>query len=144
MPDYIRGVINLEDTKEVDMEQCSELLVASFNSGCSGLRRTCTCGKTYYNFMDQQDFDEGEFEELEKLSKQEPEKYVAVDYSIGTMYINGIEIVIGCTCNNAERFEAFILRHASQLATYLRLYAASLRKRADSVDVSQTDSEIIP
>jgi hypothetical protein len=120
------------------MSQCSDLFVEVFNSHCGGIVRTCACGITTFNFMDRRDFDEGEFEELESKQKSDPEHYRAVDHSVGTMEIGGQEIVIGCACDKARQYEAFITGHASRLAEYLRRYADALRKRASLIDVPDT------
>ena len=117
------------------MSQCSDLFAEVFSSHCGGIVRTCACGITTFNYMDQSYFDEGELEGLVAKGKSDPEHYRAVDYTVSTMTIGGQEIVHGCTCDKARQYEAFIKGHAPRLAEYLRRYAEELRKRADQVDV---------
>ena len=116
-------------------DQCSELFADIFDSCSGGNIRTCACGRTFYNYMDTGSFDTGELEKLEAKQKSKPEKYFACDHTIGTMEIGDVEIVYGCQCDLAKKYEQFILAHAEQLSEYLRRYAATLREKADSVDV---------
>ena len=111
-------------------EQCSEIFEEVFNSHCGGCVRTCTCGKTYYDTYNDYDWDDGELEALEKDPRA-----VALDYGVGTMSIAGEEIVFGCDCDHARRYENFIISHASQLAAYLTKRAAALEEEAKSIKV---------
>ncbi len=117
------------------MNQCSEIFADVFDSHCGRLVRQCACGRTFFNYMDAGYFEAGEMEHLEKQSHVNPDKFFAVDHAIGTMLVGGQEIVNGCHCETAKRYERFILAHAEQLAEYLRRHAAALRERATLVDV---------
>ncbi len=109
-------------------KQCSGIFEEVFDSHCGGIVRTCACGITYFNGNEPHFFDEGEFEEYQANAKKEPEKWVEWDQSIGTMEINGNEIVYGCSCDRAERYEKFILSHRHQIADYLNKYIEGLKK----------------
>jgi hypothetical protein len=117
------------------VNQCSELFAEVFSSHSGGIVRTCACGITTFNYMDRSYFDEGELEELEAKQKADPAHYHAIDHTVTTMMIGYDEIVHGCTCDKARRYEAFILGNARCLAEYLRRYAEELRKHAAQVDV---------
>ena len=119
------------------MNQCSDLFADVFDSGCGGTVRTCACGRTFYNYMDAGCFDPGELEDLEARNKVDPDKVCAVDHTVGTIEIAGQQIVHGCSCDTALKYEHFILSHAGRLATYLRRHAANLRTEAFEVDLSE-------
>lgn len=118
------------------MQNCSELFERVFSSHCSGIVRDCCCGRTYFNSSEDYCFEDGELECLLEQSKKDPEKYIEVDYSIGTMEIDGKEIVIGCKCDIAKKYENFILNHAQLLAKYLNEYAKQLEEKAQKVKVN--------
>ncbi len=53
----------------------------------SGIRIKCDgCGRTHFNYMEGPNFEEGELEELEKLAKESPDKYVPTDCNIGFVF----------------------------------------------------------
>lgn len=116
-------------------QQCSELFKSVFFSHCSGIRRQCACGITYFNGCDKDYFDEGEFEDLKEKAKKEPSKYIERDHDIGTLEIGGFEIVLGCTCNIASKYEKFILFNAEKIAEFLQLKAIELRNKANKIDI---------
>ena len=113
-------------------EQCSEIFEEVFNSRVGGCVRDCACGQTYYDDYNDYDWEPGELENLKENSNAIP-----FDYSISTMSINNEEIVIGCDCGRAKKYEEFILRHAEQLAEYLNKKAEALKEKAESIKVKQ-------
>lgn len=115
-------------------KQCSDIFEQVFDARIGSNCRTCVCGRTYFNSHDIGCFDGDELEELEKKTLDDPDMYIAVDYTIGTMDIGGVDIVIGCSCDTAAKYERFILTHAKRLKEYLRLQAIALRKKADEID----------
>jgi len=119
----------------MDKEQCSELFSVVFDSRCRNSVHTCECGITYFNDHEGWAYAE-ELKELHRKAKVNPDKYIRVDHSIGTMEISGISIVYGCSCALARKYEKFILQHGTQLAEYLNKYAALLRERANKIKVS--------
>ncbi len=102
----------------------------AFNSGSAGIRRECPCGRVTFNFMDSALFDNGELDRLERAAKKDPDKYIGVDYSVGTLMINGSEWVTGCPCNFGAKIEAWLLAHSQAVAEYLNAAADDLEKTA--------------
>ena len=119
------------------MNQCSELFMKVFSSGCSGVVRTCTCGRTVFDSTDFVSYDDGELDDLIDKSYADPDKYIAVDHSVRTLVINGVEIVDGCKCDVALSYERFIRANAICLAEYLRGYSKLLHEHADAVNVPE-------
>jgi hypothetical protein len=102
-------------------EQCSDRFARIFDSHCGGCRRQCICGRQHFDFSDNGwTWEDGELERLEAMAKKEPDIYIGHDGTIGTMEIDGVDIVYDCKCDNAAKYERFILAHAEQLAEYLR------------------------
>ena len=115
----------------------SKIFEEVFDSHCGGIVRDCSCGITHFDTYNQGcDWEEGELEGLEENAKNNPDRYRGHDHSIGTMEIGGHEIVFGCTCDLADKYEKFILNHAVQLKEYLNQRAKMLRERADEIDMS--------
>lgn len=115
-------------------KQCSELFSNVFDSSCGGCIRTCECGITYFDGYNIYDWEEGELEKLQQKAKEDPELYVERGCSIGTLEIGGSQIVYGCSCDLARKYENFILNHAEQLAEYLNRLAVILREKAESIE----------
>jgi len=82
---------------------------------------TCDlCGRTYYNYMDAGCFEEGELENLEKKSEEEPDKYIGVDHTVGMGRIDGKQVIWDCKCEKAKRYEKWIWDHRRIIAEYLK------------------------
>lgn len=121
------------------MKQCSDEFIDAFDSHCAGCSRICTCGITHYDTSDNGwTWEEGELEHLEELHLKSPEKYVPHDYAIGTMNILGNEIVIGCSCDIAKKYENFIVSHRKQIAGFLNKRAENILKAAQQDMVEAT------
>lgn len=116
-------------------KQCSELFENIFRSHCGGIVRTCDCGRTHYNEADASFFDEGELGDLIEKTKEQPDKYFATDYTITTMEIGHSEIVCGCVCAIAEKWEDFLIEQSQQIAQYLNSRAKMLREEASTIEV---------
>jgi len=116
-------------------EQCSDIFREAFNSHTGGICRDCVCGRVHFNSEDASDFDEGELEELMEKAKAQPGKYIERDHTVSTMEINGIEIVNGCACDSAQKYEQLFIREAAQIAEYLNNRASALRAKADAIQV---------
>ena len=116
--------------------QCSDLFVEALDSHVSGYVRVFESGKTYFDgYNNWDDWYSGELEGLKKDANDYPDRYIAVDGSVGTISIDGKEIVIGCDCGRARVYEDFIIAHAEQLARYLNKYDKNLEERADKIKV---------
>lgn len=119
--------------------QCSELFSDVFNSKCGGCLRTCECGITYFDTYNVWDWEDGELEDLQQKAKEDPEHYTGIDCAVGTMSIGGIEIVYGCSCDLAQKYEDFILNHAEQIAEYLNKRSEALSEQAKAIKVNIED-----
>lgn len=131
-----RSTMTLESP---DSERVSEMFEDTFTSGCSHCVIECACGRTYFDDYNTYDWEEGELEELEAKAKAHPDKYVAVDYSVGTFTLFGVEFVCGCpcTCGKPREYESFILKHARKIAAYLNKKAEGLKKTAKQIEVRE-------
>ena len=110
-------------------KQCSDAFIEAFRSNCSGIVRTCACGRTHYNDVDTQFYDdEEEISEFRKFHAKEPDKYIPHEEDVGTMNVFGAEIVIGCICDRAAKAERSILTHKYAIASYFELCAEAKRK----------------
>lgn len=119
----------------MDDEQCSELFEKVFDSDCGGCVRMCMCGITHFDTYNDNDWEEGELEDLMVKEANDPAIFMGHDRAIGTMEVDGKDIVYGCTCDSARRYENFITQHAGQIATYLNGRAALMREKANEIEV---------
>jgi len=119
----------------VNEDQCSELFWETFDSGCGGCVRVCECGITHFDTFNVYDWEQGELEKYLEKAKEDPEKYREHDCSIGTIEIAGYQIVYGCSCDLAKKFEDFIISHAVQIAKYLNERAKLLKHKAEMIEV---------
>ncbi len=112
------------------MDGNTEEFELSFNSGCSGCRRECECGRVHFDTYNRYDWEEGELARLEELAAAEPAKYIAHDHSIGVMEMAGLSVVMGCPCKKLVPYERFLRGHAHGIADYLKRRAALMEKDA--------------
>jgi hypothetical protein len=110
----------------------SQTFERAFDTGCAGCVRVCACGKTHYDTENDWDWEEGEYESLESDPNAVPH-----DCAVGTMNIDGQEIVLGCDCDLAAKYEKFIVAHARQISEYLNARAKLLRDEADETNVAE-------
>lgn len=118
-----------------DKPKVSERFERAFDSGGSGLVRDCVCGRVHFGIDG--DWGDGEREELLKKKKRYPAKYFQHEDFVSTYVIYGDEIVMGCPCATGAKYEQFIIRHASQIATYLNDRAKSLADEANAITVKE-------
>lgn len=102
----------------------SDIFFEAFRDSCAGCYRQCLCGKEHFDASvdGNWDWEEGEFEGLEKSAQECPEKCQAHYDSVRCAVISGREIVIGCTCDTASQYEAFIKEHSYQILVYPEAY----------------------
>lgn len=101
----------------------------AFSSGTGGCRRTCNCGKEYFdNSNGHYDWEDGELEAL-LASKTS----VALDYSVGDIDFEGTQYVDACPCwhERAEQIMSFIDNHAFKISEYLTLEKKRKQSEAD-------------
>jgi hypothetical protein len=95
----------------------------AFSGGTGGCRRTCNCGKTYYDAVNSgYSWEEGEFEKSDAI---------ALDYAPGDIRFEGREYVDGCDCwhKRAKQIMGFIDAHRYQIAEYLSLEKKRKQRR---------------
>jgi hypothetical protein len=105
----------------------------SFSSHMSGCRRECACGRVHFDWINSYDWDEGEFESLQKLADERPEEYFGHEWSIGTMLIDGQEWVMGCPCNRGRKYEDWIIANEVSIVNYLKKRAKMLQAQVDRI-----------
>jgi hypothetical protein len=117
-----RTLLTMSETELID------LFEKTFRLPVSGCRRTCECGRTFYNGSGHWDWDDGEIEALEKSGA------TAVDYAIGIVCFEG-EYADACNCwhPRAKQIIAFVVRHDVQLATFLNRRRELTIERANEV-----------
>lgn len=108
----------------------------AFSNGMSGCRRTCDCGKEYYDGVNSYDWDEGELEGLEK----DPAA-IGLDHPCGDMGFEGREFVDACTCwhERAKQLMKFLDNHAYKIAEYLSLEKERKQSIADHAPTVRGD-----
>ncbi len=78
------------------------------------------------------DVEEGELDEFLKKQKENPKKYLA-DYdstAIGWGCLDGKQVVYGCPCNLASKYEEFIWNHREIIAEYFSNKAQKMQKES--------------
>ena len=114
---------------------CSDEFINAFHSGTSGCVRECYCGITHFdNEPDDYDWEEGELENLRLLAVNGENCRVS-DGSVRTIIIDNKEIVIGCSCNHAARYESFLIDNAVNIAKFLNARAELLRQKAEQISI---------
>jgi hypothetical protein len=104
----------------------------AFNSGCGGCLRVCACGRVHYDSSHDGGWD---WEDGERESLRENPDAIPHCGTVSSMCVCGEEIVYGCTCDKAQRYESFIVNHQHQIVHYLRLRAKNLIDEAESIKI---------
>lgn len=100
----------------------------------SGCRRTCACGKVYYENSDEWSWDEGELEAL-----LDDPKAVALPHAVGSFQISGRDYVRDCDCwhGMAHDLIGFLDAYSHEIAAYLngeKAHATAAAKSMPTVD----------
>lgn len=115
-----------------------ENFTEAFSDHSGGCRRTCECGKEYWDtYNSGYSWEDGEIEGLEK----NPDA-VGLPHSVSTLSFEGREYVMDCTCfhDRASRIMNWIDTHAAQIANYLNLE----KKRKQAIaDAAPTVEEVV-
>lgn len=121
-----------ETPRKTFMTEKLAMFERAFRDGTAGCRRTCECGKEYYDGVQTYDWEEGELERLEADTQA-----VGLDYTPGDITIEGRTYVDACTCwhKRAERIMAFIDGHGHKIASYLTL---EKRRKQDAANEAPT------
>ncbi len=117
------------------MKKVSERFQRCFASGGGGCRRTCVCGRTFFNGQQQGGWEAGELEELKSKNATYPDTCVETDFTISTHIVMGQEYVMDCPCGGPIVFEQGLLDQARQIAHYLNATATAHRMVADDMSV---------
>lgn len=114
------------------MKDQRENFERAFSSHTSGCVRTCDCGRTFYDCENSYDWDKGELEKLQKDKKATP-----VEYSVGTLILDGKELCMDCDCwhERAGHIMAFMDRYDHQIAEWLTLEKKRKQRMADASPV---------
>lgn len=102
----------------------------AFHTGVGSCRGQCECGVQFYNSDGGYDFNEGELEELEKMSDSRD-----IDCSVAFVDFEGIEYVYQCDCweERAMKIMQFIDDHSHGIAQYLRLEKERMQSEANNM-----------
>ena len=100
----------------------------NFTSSCC---ETCHCGRVFYDVENDWDWKKGELEAFEIDLNATP-----VHGAISGIYINNKFFVYDCDCKGLRWYEAFIIKHETQIAEYLNARAKGLKKKASKIEVS--------
>lgn len=123
------------------MAQCSDLFFSVFRSGSGGCLRTCSCGRVHFDGSSENEWTWGdggkELATLRMKATAEPDRYYEQDGAITTMNPNGEEIVYGCTCGRARKYEEFLQDEAERIADYLNGRVAELEAEASKMRVKK-------
>ena len=117
----------------------SEEFLYAFTHAGTGVIQCGFCHRTHFVSNPRSyDWDEGEYEELERGAKESPDKFVVHEASsIRWGMLDGIQYVSDCPCNGAGKYEQFILAHRHDIAQYLKARAEKHLKDA------QRDSDLV-
>lgn len=99
----------------------------------SSLVITCEfCDRTYFAPQSEGDYNEGEYADLVKKSKEEPDKYIEAYEFTRWGTVDGKQAVIDCECGlpEVERIEKWIYRHRFIIGEYLAIRAKIGLRRA--------------
>ena len=116
----------------VGAEPVSELFLSCFSRGGHYVADCSMCGRTHFAA------DAGDCIDViwfQRIAESAPNRYVehkGCD-SVTVVDINGATFVEGCPCNNARRFEAFVLNEYRAILDFLRAYKGA--RLADAVEV---------
>jgi hypothetical protein len=115
----------------------SDIFKNCFDSGIGHAELTCECGRHHFDVWNDYDSEfEVRREELRKKEEIDPDKYIQHEHSIGSVFINGTEIVMDCKCDLAQNYEKLIIEYAPQISKYLNERAKSLKEHAKNIEVS--------
>ncbi len=107
----------------------------AFTNNYSGCRRTCGCGREFWDGYNRgYSWEDGEIEALEKNPNA-----TVLEHSVGTIEFEGREYVMDCDCwhPRAEKLMGFIDGHANEIAKYLTLEKQRKKSIADSAPIVQ-------
>jgi hypothetical protein len=108
-----------------------ETIAEAFSTGNSSYQEMCNCGKVFYDSSGNHwDWEEGE---LASLSK-DPDS-VALDYAVGTIFLNNTYYVADCTCWHklGKMVFEFLMCHRKQVAKMFQVLRANTEAYLNSL-----------
>lgn len=110
----------------------------AFSAGTGGCRRTCDCGREFYNGDGGWTWDEGELEALAKNANATP-----LPYTVGDISFEGKEYVNACDCwhKRAAMIMGFLDGHSHKIADYLSLEKKRLQRIAENAPTVEGHQE---
>lgn len=83
----------------------------------------CVCGRVHFGEPGSWDWEEGEYQELQRRAQVNPDAVVyhpGVDTIVSMTLPNHAPAVIGCPCNAAVNFEDWVWNNPQRIMRYLR------------------------
>jgi len=99
----------------------------------SGVNDCQLCGRTHFITCNGGfDWEDGIQENLMEKARREPDKYIAhSEDSIRWGYIDGKQVVEGCPCNQATRYERLFWRDRHTIQRYYQNKSAKMKSDAE-------------
>jgi hypothetical protein len=112
------------------MDEKLERYIDAFTVPSSGCREVCRCGKQFYDTYNHWDWDEGEYEKLEK-----DKKAVGVGHAVQRVWLGGTEAVIDCDCWHelAMRYIGFLETFRIQIGKYYDDWREDVQQKLNSI-----------
>ena len=105
------------------------LFERAFSSGSNGCRRTCNCGRVFYDIENHWDWEEGELESLQADKEATP-----VTHACGSVIFNNAEFAMDCTCwhKMAQQMINIIRNDKRRIANFINFEADHIKAMAES------------
>lgn len=101
-----------------------------FGTGGSLVIDCGACGRTYFGSQDQE-FEEGELEDLLAKAKKEPDRYIDNEHYTHWVMFNGMAIVSDCKCGYVERTAKGLWSSRKPIAQFLKTIVEKERARVE-------------
>ena len=91
------------------------------------------CGRTHFVEDSMSSYEEGELEKLHALSEENPDRTIfhANADSVSWGSIDGKQVVYGCPCNGAAKYETLFWESRRIISQYFSARAEKMKKLAD-------------
>lgn len=113
----------------------------AFVGGGSYCSVDCKCGITHFVLKGcwaSGDYEDGEYENLLEMQKEDPDKVISHTDTIDFGYIGNECFVIGCPCNSLKRYEDWLLQNRHWIVNYFNYRASSLKSESENTTINQT------
>lgn len=105
------------------MKKVSDEFYRSFMGGGALISEQCSCGRTHFcnPQISQGDFEDGEYDNLLKLQKEDPENYIESEYgSVSYFYIGNEIVVYDCPCGKDISYEKFFWNYRYSIMEFYK------------------------